>query len=194
MTTVFLEATVAVLLLLSFEVLSEAGSGENIRQRNVVQSVLAVEHIGQRALVQSEHPGENIRKFVHPGQNVQESLHPDEHIQQSVLAGNEEEQIIQEVVRDSSSLFDDISEQKGKLEGCPVTCFRTDPVCGVNGVTFWCGAKDAECNGVEVSHVGYCRLGNGGALGKGSMAGQALLLVHMVWLILAGILVILGLP
>ncbi|MCI39020.1 hypothetical protein A2U01_0060249, partial [Trifolium medium] len=32
---------------------------------------------------------------------------------------------------------------------CPVKCFRTDPVCGVDGVTYWCGCAEAACAGVK---------------------------------------------
>ncbi|EFJ24656.1 hypothetical protein SELMODRAFT_414607 [Selaginella moellendorffii] len=50
-----------------------------------------------------------------------------------------------------------------KIE-CPVSCLRADPVCGANGVTYWCGSRDAACDGVEISHTGYCSPGNGGAM------------------------------
>uniref|UniRef100_A0A7N0ZT96 Uncharacterized protein n=1 Tax=Kalanchoe fedtschenkoi TaxID=63787 RepID=A0A7N0ZT96_KALFE len=30
---------------------------------------------------------------------------------------------------------------------CPISCFRADPVCGVNGVTYWCGCPEAACEG-----------------------------------------------
>ncbi|CAK9144548.1 unnamed protein product [Ilex paraguariensis] len=69
---------------------------------------------------------------------------------------------------------------------CPVKCFRTDPVCGVDGVTYWCGCADAICAGTRVAKLGYCEIGNGGG-------GQALLLVHIVWLILLGFIVLFGL-
>ncbi|KAL0011341.1 hypothetical protein SO802_006449 [Lithocarpus litseifolius] len=69
---------------------------------------------------------------------------------------------------------------------CPVNCFRTDPVCGVNGVTYWCGCADALCAGVKVAKLGFCEVGNGGP-------GQALLLVHIVWLIVLAFSVLFGL-
>eukprot|EP00252_Welwitschia_mirabilis_P017250 TRINITY_DN38239_c0_g1_i2.p1 TRINITY_DN38239_c0_g1~~TRINITY_DN38239_c0_g1_i2.p1 ORF type:complete len:137 (+),score=3.83 TRINITY_DN38239_c0_g1_i2:156-566(+) len=72
---------------------------------------------------------------------------------------------------------------------CPVNCFRPDPVCGVNGVTYWCGCADAHCAGVRVAKTGFCEIGNGG---NGPLSGQALLLVHIVWLILAGFAVLIG--
>ncbi|KAG8381620.1 hypothetical protein BUALT_Bualt06G0140500 [Buddleja alternifolia] len=47
--------------------------------------------------------------------------------------------------------------------GCPMKCFRPDPVCGVDGVTYWCGCADAHCAGVRVKKVGFCEGGNGGS-------------------------------
>ncbi|KAL6135153.1 hypothetical protein ACLB2K_067381 [Fragaria x ananassa] len=70
---------------------------------------------------------------------------------------------------------------------CPVNCFRPDPVCGVDGVTYWCGCPDAQCAGVKVAKLGFCEVGNGGS------APQALLLVHIVWLIVLGVSVLFGL-
>ncbi|CAM8999002.1 unnamed protein product [Rhodiola kirilowii] len=72
---------------------------------------------------------------------------------------------------------------------CPIRCFRADPVCGVNGVTYWCGCPEAACEGVKVAKLGYCEVGNGGS---GPMTGQALLLVHIVWLIVVGFSVAFG--
>ncbi|KAM7463596.1 hypothetical protein LguiA_031717 [Lonicera macranthoides] len=73
---------------------------------------------------------------------------------------------------------------------CPVNCFRTDPVCGADGVTYWCGCADALCHGARVAKLGFCEVGNGGS---GPVSGQALLLVHIVWLILLGFFVLFGL-
>jgi hypothetical protein len=73
---------------------------------------------------------------------------------------------------------------------CPVKCFRTDPVCGVDGVTYWCGCADAICAGTKVAKLGFCEVGNGG---NGPVSGQALLLVQIVWLILLGFFVLFGL-
>ncbi|KAJ4847744.1 hypothetical protein Tsubulata_006920 [Turnera subulata] len=73
---------------------------------------------------------------------------------------------------------------------CPVNCFRADPVCGVDGVTYWCGCADATCAGVRVAKLGACELGNGGAA---SLPRQALLLVHIVWLFLLGFSLLFGL-
>ncbi|KAL9225110.1 hypothetical protein vseg_001071 [Gypsophila vaccaria] len=73
---------------------------------------------------------------------------------------------------------------------CPVNCFRPDPVCGDNGVTYWCGCSDAHCAGARVAKRGYCEVGNGGSA---SLSGQALLLVHIVWLIVVGFSVLCGL-
>ncbi|WRX10558.1 hypothetical protein QQP08_003045 [Theobroma cacao] len=77
-----------------------------------------------------------------------------------------------------------------KPASCPVNCFRTEPVCGVDGVTYWCGCADALCAGTRVAKLGFCDVGNGGSA---SFPGQALLLVHIVWLILLGFSVLCGL-
>ncbi|KAF3658687.1 putative calcium-dependent protein kinase 17-like [Capsicum annuum] len=73
---------------------------------------------------------------------------------------------------------------------CTVNCFRPDPVCGVNGVTYWCGCPDAQCAGVRVVKLGICEVGNGGSA---PVTGQALLLVHIVWLVLLGFVGLFGL-
>ncbi|KAI3819005.1 hypothetical protein L1987_12827 [Smallanthus sonchifolius] len=73
---------------------------------------------------------------------------------------------------------------------CPVKCFRPDPVCGVDNVTYWCGCSEALCAGVPVAKVGFCDFENGGS---GPVSGQALLLVHIVWLIFLGFFVLFGL-
>ncbi|KAF6157462.1 hypothetical protein GIB67_004400 [Kingdonia uniflora] len=73
---------------------------------------------------------------------------------------------------------------------CPVSCFRTDPVCGVDGITYWCGCADVHCSGTRVAKLGFCEVGNGG---NGPVSGQALLLVHIVWLMVLGISVLFGL-
>ncbi len=41
---------------------------------------------------------------------------------------------------------------------CAIECFRYDPVCGEDGVTYGCGEPDAHCHGIEVIHRGECRL------------------------------------
>ncbi|OIV96902.1 hypothetical protein TanjilG_00484 [Lupinus angustifolius] len=73
---------------------------------------------------------------------------------------------------------------------CPVKCFRADPVCGANGVTYWCGCVEAACEGAKVAKVGFCEVGNGGSA---PFSGQALLLVHILWHIVLGLSVIFGL-
>ncbi|KAK7385473.1 hypothetical protein VNO78_31194 [Psophocarpus tetragonolobus] len=73
---------------------------------------------------------------------------------------------------------------------CPAKCFRADPVCGADGVTYWCGCAEAACAGVEVAKLGFCEVGNGGSA---PIPGQALLLVHIVWLIVLGFSVLFGL-
>ncbi|XWS46334.1 hypothetical protein CRYUN_Cryun14cG0056500 [Craigia yunnanensis] len=77
-----------------------------------------------------------------------------------------------------------------KPASCPVNCFRTEPVCGVDGITYWCGCADAFCAGTRVAKLGFCEVGSGGSA---SFPGQALLLVHIVWLILLGFSVLCGL-
>ncbi|XP_010919060.1 uncharacterized protein [Elaeis guineensis] len=72
---------------------------------------------------------------------------------------------------------------------CPINCFRADPVCGVDGVTYWCGCPEAACAGVRVAKRGPCQVGSGGS---GLVSGQALLLVHIVWLIVIGFSVLFG--
>lgn len=72
---------------------------------------------------------------------------------------------------------------------CPIKCFRPDPVCGVDGVTYWCGCPEALCAGVEVAKSGYCEVGSGGTA---PLPGQALLLVHIVWLFLIAFSLLLG--
>lgn len=72
---------------------------------------------------------------------------------------------------------------------CPVKCFRPDPVCGADGVTYWCGCSDAHCAGTKVVKSGFCEVGNGGS---GPLSGQAFLLVHLVWLIVLGFALLCG--
>ncbi|CAI0470185.1 unnamed protein product [Linum tenue] len=73
---------------------------------------------------------------------------------------------------------------------CPINCFRADPVCGVDGMTYWCGCADAACHGTNVAKLGACEVGSGGSA---SLPGQALLLVHIVWLFLLGFSLLFGL-
>lgn len=40
---------------------------------------------------------------------------------------------------------------------CAIECVRADPVCGVDGNTYWCGKPEAECYGVEVAYAGQCK-------------------------------------
>jgi hypothetical protein len=39
---------------------------------------------------------------------------------------------------------------------CSITCLIADPVCGRDGVTYTCGAAEAECNGTTVAYQGAC--------------------------------------
>lgn len=58
-----------------------------------------------------------------------------------------------------------------------------------------CGVTDAKCAGVEVAHAGFCNLlelytnvGSTMAL----RAAQSLQLVHILWLLVAGLLIVFG--
>ncbi|CAA7030578.1 unnamed protein product [Microthlaspi erraticum] len=73
--------------------------------------------------------------------------------------------------------------------GCPINCFRADPVCGADGVTYVCGCLDAACHGARVVKTGACDAGNAGSA---SVPGQALLLIHIVWLFLLGLSLVAG--
>jgi len=42
---------------------------------------------------------------------------------------------------------------------CEINCFRYDPVCGTDGVTYACGLADAHCHGAEVAYEGECTSG-----------------------------------
>ncbi|XP_068647335.1 uncharacterized protein [Aristolochia californica] len=73
----------------------------------------------------------------------------------------------------------------GEAHGsCPVNCFRPDPVCGANGITYWCGCPDAQCAGTRVVSLGPCEVQNGAS---GTVSGQAFLLLHIVWLLAWGL-------
>lgn len=95
-----------------------------------------------------------------------------------------------ELPSQSNTKDQDLCAETVAPTSCPVKCFRTNPVCGVNGVTFWCGCADAACNGVKVASLGFCDVGSGSSV---SLPGQALLLVHIVWLIVLAFSVIFGL-
>ncbi|XP_062186561.1 uncharacterized protein LOC133890128 [Phragmites australis] len=81
-----------------------------------------------------------------------------------------------------------VSDGGGEAPSCPVRCFRPDPVCGADGVTYWCGCPEAACAGARVARRGYCEVGAVSA----PVSGQALLLVHIVWLFVLGAAVLLG--
>ena len=58
-----------------------------------------------------------------------------------------------------------------------------------------CGVADAKCAGVEVAHDGYCNLWELDTNVGSTMAiraAQSLQLVHILWLVVAGLLVVLG--
>ncbi|KAK9202088.1 hypothetical protein WN944_017297 [Citrus x changshan-huyou] len=89
----------------------------------------------------------------------------------------------------STQESDGVCARFNKPELCPINCFRPDPVCGVDGVTYWCGCPDALCAGVKVAKLGFCEVGSGGSA---PLPGQALLLVHIVWLFLLALSLLLG--
>ncbi len=39
---------------------------------------------------------------------------------------------------------------------CEIDCLVYEPVCGTDGVTYGCGAADANCHGAEVAYAGEC--------------------------------------
>ncbi|KAJ6879725.1 hypothetical protein NC652_033128 [Populus alba x Populus x berolinensis] len=47
------------------------------------------------------------------------------------------------------------SASRGTCTG-PINCFRKDPVCGANGVTYGCGCPEAACARVRVVKLGAC--------------------------------------
>ena len=55
--------------------------------------------------------------------------------------------------------------------------FCVDPVCGINGVTYWCRCDDALCSGTRAAKLGACEVGSGGS---SFLFGQTLLLIHIV--------------
>ncbi|KAK8718227.1 hypothetical protein V6N13_045470 [Hibiscus sabdariffa] len=64
-----------------------------------------------------------------------------------------------------------------KPASCPVKCFRTEPVCGVDGVTYWCGCADAYCAGTRVAKLGFCEVGSGVLLTLMVCIGGAMVLI-----------------
>ena len=105
---------------------------------------------------------------------------------------NKTKQAISFLYKESSSSSSSRRSEAAQI--CPPSCFRPNPVCGTDGVTYWCGLPDAECAGVEVDHLGFCDFGSKGTGSRGVLAVQSLLLVHMIWLMLAACLVLLGFP
>ncbi|GLJ29827.1 hypothetical protein SUGI_0588990 [Cryptomeria japonica] len=109
----------------------------------------------------------------------------------SAVAIENENTVIALPISENAKKTTACNEKSSDSVTCPVSCFRADPVCGINGITYWCGCAEAQCAGVEVAKIGFCEVGNGGS---GLLSGQALLLVHIVWLILLGFSVLIGLP
>ncbi|PWZ39556.1 hypothetical protein Zm00014a_022244 [Zea mays] len=54
-----------------------------------------------------------------------------------------------------------VADGEADVPLCPVWCFRPDPVCGADGVTYWCGCPEATCAGARVARRGYCEVGSG---------------------------------
>ncbi|KAF7816607.1 serine protease inhibitor, Kazal-type family protein [Senna tora] len=108
----------------------------------------------------------------------------------AVVAATEEESHILRLPSEAAVSGDGVCTSKAAAAACPVKCFRTDPVCGMDGVTYWCGCAEAECAGAKVAKLGFCELGSGGSA---PISAQALLLVHIVWLIVLGFSVLFGL-
>ena len=42
------------------------------------------------------------------------------------------------------------------VPSCDIFCIVPDPVCGIDGNTYYCGVADAACHGVEVAYPGEC--------------------------------------
>ncbi|KAM7265538.1 hypothetical protein ACFE04_003221 [Oxalis oulophora] len=92
-------------------------------------------------------------------------------------------------VRSSSANMDLCAASK-RPSACPVKCFSINPVCGENGVTYWCGCEEAICWRTKVAKLGFCKVRDGQQ--SGSMFAQVMLLVHIVWLILVAFYVLFG--
>ncbi|CAN0889147.1 hypothetical protein LINGRAHAP2_LOCUS16034 [Linum grandiflorum] len=41
-------------------------------------------------------------------------------------------------------------------ESCPISCIISDPMCGEDGYTYYCGCQDAMCSGTRIVHSGEC--------------------------------------
>jgi len=48
--------------------------------------------------------------------------------------------------------------QSNESQSCSIQCLVYDPVCGEDGVTYACGESEAECNDVDVSYEGECKV------------------------------------
>ncbi|GJP54217.1 hypothetical protein CLOM_g13315 [Closterium sp. NIES-68] len=75
---------------------------------------------------------------------------------------------------------------------CSSTCLRPNPVCGENGVTFWCGVQEAQCAGAEVAYVGACAP-ESGVPGLSPRTWEGLVLAHQLWILVAAATVLAGL-
>ncbi|CAI5993798.1 unnamed protein product [Closterium sp. NIES-65] len=75
---------------------------------------------------------------------------------------------------------------------CSSTCLRPHPVCAVNGVTYWCGAQEAQCAGAEVAYEGTCAP-ESGTPGLSPRTWEGLVLAHQLWILVAAATVLAGL-
>ncbi|CAI5505139.1 unnamed protein product [Closterium sp. Naga37s-1] len=75
---------------------------------------------------------------------------------------------------------------------CSSTCLRPNPVCAVNGVTYWCGAQEAHCAGAEVAYEGTCAP-ESGTPGLSPRTWEGLVLAHQLWILVAAATVLAGL-
>ncbi|EAZ13902.1 hypothetical protein OsJ_03827 [Oryza sativa Japonica Group] len=82
-----------------------------------------------------------------------------------------------------------VSDGGSEAQLCPVRCFRAGTRSAApTGSRTGAGAPRPACAGARVARRGYCEVGAGSA----PVSGQALLLVHIVWLFVLGAAVLLG--
>ncbi|CAI5481871.1 unnamed protein product [Closterium sp. Yama58-4] len=75
---------------------------------------------------------------------------------------------------------------------CSSTCLRPHPVCAENGITYWCGAQEAQCAGAEVAYEGTCSP-ESGTPGLSPRTWEGLVLAHQLWILVAAATVLAGL-
>ena len=98
--------------------------------------------------------------------------------------------------------------EKHSLTGCPplfyliygVSCavelhYSTLELMLFQNISIRCGAAEAKCAGVDIAHDGYCDIWEGTTnIGSTTAlhAAQSLQLVHILWLLVAGLMIIFG--